>query len=354
MTDPSNTELPEDINEIDADEELYQQYRIVTDPKQEPLRIDKFLMNRMENISRTKIQYAAKAGSIFVNDVAVKSNYKVKPGDAITVVFPKKAFDGILRPENIPLHIVYEDDFIIVIDKPPGLVVHPGVGNYTGTLVNALLYHFEQLPAAGGEPFRPGLVHRIDKNTSGLLVVAKEEFAMQHLAKQFYDHTVKRNYRALVWGEPEQESGTITGNIGRHPRLRKLFSVQSDPEKGKHAVTHYRLIEKLGYVSLIECVLETGRTHQIRVHMQHTGHPIFNDDTYGGNRIVFGTVYTKYKQFIDNCFQLMPRHALHAYTLGFIHPHTEKEMFFESNLPEDFQNVLDKWRTYSAQLKIKE
>ncbi|MBK6730497.1 MAG: RluA family pseudouridine synthase [Bacteroidetes bacterium] len=336
----------------ETEEDLYEVFRVKTDPKQEPLRIDKFLLNRIENISRTKIQNAAKAGSILVNGIVVKSNYKVKPGDEISVVLPGKAFDGTVHAENIPLNIVYEDKCIAVIDKPAGLVVHPGVGNYTGTLVNALMYHFGTLPNASTEYIRPGLVHRIDKNTSGLLVVAKEDYAMQHLAKQFFAHSIERTYHALVWGEFEEKEGTITGSIARHPRFRKLFTVTPDPEDGKHAVTHYKVLESFGYVSLVECKLETGRTHQIRVHMQYIGHPIFNDDTYGGNRIVKGTIYTKYKQFIDNCFQIIPRQALHAYSLGFIHPDTEEQMHFISPLPEDFQGAIDKWRKYSHQLKM--
>lgn len=345
-----------EVNESTAetDDSFYEHFRVTADKKQEPLRIDKFLMNRIENTSRTKIQYAAKAGSILVNDSAVKSNYKVKPGDEVVVIFPKKAFDGVLKPESIPLNILFEDDHLVVINKPAGLVVHPGVGNYTGTLVNALLYHFGNLPAAENQEIRPGLIHRIDKNTSGLLVVAKEEYAMQHLAKQFFEHTIDRTYQAIVWGEFETPTGTISGNIGRHPRFRKLFTVYKDADAGKHAVTHYKVLENLGYVSFVECKLETGRTHQIRVHMQHIGHPIFNDDTYGGNRIVKGTVFTKYRQFIDNCFQLISRQALHARSLGFIHPYTGEKLVFEAEPPEDFRMVLDKWRLYAQQLKLKD
>lgn len=338
--------------EADAGEDLFEVFRITADPKQEPLRIDKFLLNRVENISRTKIQYAAKAGSILVNGKAVKSNYKVKPADAIALIMPAKAFDGTILAEDIPLNIVYEDAYIAVIDKPAGLVVHPGVGNYTGTLVNALLYHFGKLPDADEQSVRPGLVHRIDKNTSGLLVVAKDDYAMQHLAKQFFEHSIERTYYALVWGEFENQSGTITGSIARHPRFRKLFAVTADDRKGKHAVTHYKVLERFGYVSLVECKLETGRTHQIRVHMQHTGHPLFNDDTYGGNRIVKGTVHSKYKQFVENCFQIMPRQALHAHSLGFIHPNTGQQMHFTAKFPPDFLELLEKWRKYAQQLKI--
>ena len=335
----------------EGEEEFYEHYRVIADKKQEPLRIDKFLMNRLEQISRTKIQTAAEAGCILVNQKPVKSNYRVKPSDEIVVVLPAKPAEYELKPENIPLAILYEDDEVIVIDKPAGLVVHPGVGNFTGTLVNALLYHFSQLPQKKDEPFRPGLVHRIDKNTSGILVAAKNDFAMASLAKQFFDHTVNRKYYALVWGEFEEKEGTITGNIARHPRFRKLLTVFPDGETGKHAVTHYRVLEELGYVSLVECILETGRTHQIRVHMQYIGHPIFNDDTYGGDRIAKGTVYTKYKQFVENCFAIIPRQALHAKELGFIHPRTQQYLFFTSPLPDDFSAVLEKWRVYSRNMK---
>lgn len=256
-----------------------------------------------------------------------------------------------LQPENIPLEIVYEDNDLVIINKPPGLVVHPGVGNYTGTLVNALIFHFQNLPSKEKNEFRPGLVHRIDKNTSGLLVVAKNEFAMNFLARQFSDHTIKRTYNAIVWGDFKEQQGTITGNVGRSLKNRKMMDVFPEGDYGKEAVTHYQVLEPLGYVSLIECSLETGRTHQIRVHMKYAGHPVFNDDTYGGNRIVKGTVYTKYKQFVENCFDLIPRHALHAKSLGFIHPASRKEVFFDSELPDDFKAVLDKWRRY---VRVKE
>lgn len=343
-----------DINDLagDTEEEMYEHYRVVTDRKQEPLRIDKFLFNRIENISRTRLQNAAAAGCILVNDKAVKSNYKIKPFDEIVVVLPQKPAKYDVRAENIPLDIVYEDDDIILVNKKPGMVVHPGLGNFSGTLVNALLYHFEQLPEKKDEPFRPGLVHRIDKFTSGLIIAAKNEFAMSHLAKQFYDHSIHRRYNALVWGEFEEDEGTVTGNIARHMRFRKIFTVYPEGgEIGKHAVTHYKVLERFGYTSLVECKLETGRTHQIRVHMQHIGHPVFSDDTYGGNKIVKGTIYTKYRQFVENCFELIPRQALHARSLGFIHPATGKEMYFESELPADFTAATDKWRAYSKNIK---
>lgn len=341
----------EDISIIESEDALFERFRIVCDKGQEPYRIDKFLANRIEKTSRTKIQYAADAQCILVNGKAVKSNYKIKAHDEIVILLPERVNEYSVKPEDIPLNIIYEDEDVIVINKNAGMVVHPGLGNFTGTLVNALLYHYEQLPEKPDEPYRPGLVHRIDKNTSGILLCAKNEYSMQHLAKQFFDHSVKRKYQTLVWGEFEEEEGTITGNIGRHPRFRKLFTVLKNPEEGKHAITHFRVLENLGYVSLVECVLETGRTHQIRVHMKHIGHPIFNDDTYDGNRIVKGTVYTKYKQFVENCFTLIPRQALHAKSLGFIHPKTKKEMHFESELPKDFQQALDKWRAYSEVLK---
>lgn len=339
----------------EGEEELYAHHRIVADRGQEPLRIDKFLCNRLELVSRTRIQAAAEAGCILVNEKPVRSNYRIKPGDVITIVLPHKPERFDLKPEHIPLTILYEDDDLMVINKPPGLVVHPGVGNYTGTLVNGLLHHFNELPVPGDESFRPGLVHRIDKNTSGILVVAKREYAMNHLAKQFFDHTIERRYLALVWGEFDAPSGTITGNIARHQRFRKMFDVYPpDGEIGKSAITHYRTLEHFGYTSLVECQLETGRTHQIRVHMQHIGHPIFNDDTYGGDRIVQGTIYTKYKQFVENCFGLMPRQGLHARSLGFEHPRTGEHLYFETPLPPDMEAVVNKWRDYAKQLKIPE
>lgn len=344
-----------EVNDLGADteEELYEHYRVVTDRKQEPLRIDKFLFNRIENISRTRIQNAALAGCILVNQKPVKSNYKIKPFDEIVVVLPQKPAKYDVRAENIPIDIVYEDDDIVLINKKPGMVVHPGLGNFSGTLVNALLYHFEQLPPKQDEPFRPGLVHRIDKFTSGLIIAAKNEYAMAHLAKQFFDHSINRKYYALVWGEFDEDEGTVTGNIARHQRYRKLFTVYPvGGEIGKHAVTHYKVLERFGYTSLIECKLETGRTHQIRVHMQHIGHPVFSDNTYGGDKIVKGTIYTKYRQFVENCFELIPRQALHAKSLGFIHPRTGEEMYFESELPADFASATEKWRSFAKKIKF--
>lgn len=336
--------------EDQQDSELYEHHRIVVDPGQSLLRIDKFLMHRLQNVSRNKIQLAAIANSILVNDDPVKSNYRVKPLDVITVVLPTPPRDTAIYPENIPLTVVYEDDDLIIINKKPGMVVHPGFNNYTGTLVNALAWHFEGQNIDRKEP-TPCLVHRIDKNTSGLMVVAKNETAMAGLAQQFFDHSIERTYNALVWGDFEEDSGTIRGNLARHPKNRLEMTVFEDGSHGKEAVTHYRVLERFHYVTLVECKLETGRTHQIRAHMRYIGHPIFNDDTYGGDKIIKGTTFSKYKQFIDNCFELIPRQALHAKTLGFIHPGTQEKVFFDSNLPEDFMNVLDKWRRYIAHKK---
>ena len=336
----------EQIEELGESSELYEHHRIVADKGQGALRIDKFLFHKLENVSRSKIQNAAQAGNILVNEKAVKPNYKVKPLDLISVVFPHPPYEFQLIPQEIPLNIVYEDDYLIVVDKEAGLVVHPGHGNYEGTLVNGLLYHLKDIPLFQKGEMRPGLVHRIDKNTSGLLVVAKTELALNHLAKQFYERTTKRRYQAIVWGSFNDEEGTITGNIGRSPKDRMKMFVFPEGEDGKHAVTHYKVLEELGYVSLVECRLETGRTHQIRVHMEYIGHPILNDDRYGGDRILKGTTFTKYKQFVHNCFSIMPRHALHARSLGFIHPHTGEEMYFESPLPSDMTEVVEKWRVY--------
>ena len=331
----------------DNDDELYEHYAITVEKGQNPLRIDKYLMNFIENATRNKIQAAAKNGSIYVNDVPVKSNYKVKPYDQIRVLFEHPPYEYLLTPENIPLDIVYEDDHLLVINKPAGMVVHPGHGNYSGTLINALIYHFENLPSNSNN--RPGLVHRIDKDTSGLLVVAKTEEAMTHLAKQFFDKTSEREYVALVWGNVEAEEGTVEGNIGRHPknRLQNTVFEGDEADKGKPAVTHYKVLERLGYVTLISCKLETGRTHQIRVHMKHIGHTLFNDERYGGERILKGTTFTKYKQFVENCFKILPRQALHAKTLGFKHPKTEEWLSFTSELPQDMQECIEKWRQYA-------
>jgi len=346
-----DNDLIDDFDELDEPEEggaLFEHYNLVVDPGQTFMRIDKFLANRLNNASRSRLQAAADNGNILVNKVSVKSSYKVKPGDEISIVmdFPRRELKII--PENIPLNIVYEDDSLLVINKPAGLVVHPGHGNYSGTLVNALAYHFKELPLFNSDDPRPGLIHRIDKNTSGLLVIAKTIEAKVHLSLQFFEKTTRRKYVALVWGDLKDDEGTIVGNIGRSPKNRQVFTVFPDGESGKHAVTHYKVIERLGYVNLVECRLETGRTHQIRVHMRYIGHPLFNDDNYGGDQILRGTTFTKYKQFVANCFALLPSQALHAKTLGFVHPVTGEEMLFDSELPENFATLIDKWRNYLA------
>jgi 23S rRNA pseudouridine1911/1915/1917 synthase len=344
MTDKK---LPvDDQDELDDENGMFEHYRLTVDPGQKPLRIDKFLVNRIDTASRSRIQSAAEAGSILVNNVSVKANYKVKPGDEISIVMDYPRRELKIIPEDIPLNIVYEDDDLLVINKPAGLVVHPGHGNYSGTLVNALAYRYKDLPLYGGDDPRPGLVHRIDKNTTGLLVVAKTEMAKNHLAAQFFNKTTKRKYNAIVWGNLKEDEGTIEGNIGRSLKNRQVFTVFPEGDYGKPAVTHYKVIEKLGYVNLVECVLETGRTHQIRVHMRYIGHPLFNDDNYGGDKILKGTTFTKYKQFVENCFKILPRQALHAKLLGFVHPRTGEEMIFDSELPEDMTQVIGKWRTY--------
>lgn len=332
--------------ENDESGELYEHHRIIVDKGQGLLRIDKFLFQRLENVSRSKIQAAAQAGNILVNNSPVKPNYKVKPADTISVVLPHPPYEFQLIPQELPIHIVYEDDDIMVVNKDAGMVVHPGHGNYEGTLINGLLYHLKDVPMFQSGDLRPGLVHRIDKNTSGLLVIAKTELSLNKLAKQFFERTTKRTYQAIVWGSFDEEEGTITGNIGRSPKDRLKMYVFEDGSDGKHAVTHYKVLENLGYVTLIECRLETGRTHQIRVHMEYINHPIFNDDRYGGDRIIKGTTYSKYKQFVSNCFEILPRHALHAKSLGFRHPVTGNEMYFESELPGDMTQVINKWRTY--------
>ncbi len=337
-------------NSNDADD-LYEYEQIVIDPKQSPVRIDKFLNDRLgEVVSRNRIQNAIKAGSILVNDQEIKANFKIKPGQVITMIIPKGPTENFhLLPQNIPLDILYEDEDLLVLNKPPGLVVHPGVGHRKGTLVNALAYHFKlDQKALDNTNFqsRVGLVHRIDKNTSGLLVVAKNEYALSHLAKQFYYHTIERTYYALVWGEPEADFGTINGHVGRHPRFRQEFTVFPEGESGKWAVTHYEVLERLYYVSLVKCNLETGRTHQIRVHMKYLGHPLFNDVKYGGGEIKRGTIFSKYKVFVDRMFYEINRHALHAKSLGFIHPTKGEFMQFESELPADFMAALDGWRQY--------
>ena len=330
---------------IAIDENLHEHFNFKADKGQYPLRVDKFLMNRIENSTRSKIQQAAKSGSIFVNGSIVKSNYKVKGGDNIRVLFTHPPHENLLIPENIPIDIEYEDDFLIIINKPPGMVVHPGHGNYSGTMINALLYKFEKLPVNNNH--RPGLVHRIDKDTSGLLVIAKSESSMTFLAKQFYDKSTTREYFALVWGNVEKDTGKIEGNIGRNPKNRLQMKVFPENDNGKTAITHYKVLKRYGYVTLVSCRLETGRTHQIRVHMKYIGHTIFNDERYGGNQILKGTNFTKYKQFVDNCFKIMPRQALHAKTLGFIHPKSNDYVSFDSELPEDFKSVITKWDNYS-------
>ncbi len=334
----------------------FEHYRFVADPGQGPMRVDKFIQERMVNVSRNRIQNALKQQAVLVNGQPVKANYKVRPNDVITIEHPDPPYEP--RPlvgENIPLDVRYEDEYLMILHKPAGMVVHPGVGQYSGTLVNALVHYFNthQLPVKEGNANdRPGLVHRIDKNTSGLMVVAKTPESMTHLSKQFFDHSIERSYWALVWGEPSEVEGTITGHIGRHPTNRLQYFVYKEGEEGKHAVTHYKTLEPLYYVSLMECRLETGRTHQIRVHMKSIGHPVFNDDRYGGNRILKGTVYTKYRRFVENCFDLMPRQALHARSLGFVHPATGEKMYFEADLPDDFRQVLDRWRNYLSSRKI--
>lgn len=329
----------------DIEDELFEHFRFEVPKGQLLLRIDKFLMNLIQNATRNKIQNAATNGDIYVNDIPVKSNYKVKPLDVVTIMLTHPPYENRIDPEDISLDIVYEDEALLLINKPPGLVVHPGHGNYTGTLVNALAFHFQNLPMNSSE--RPGLVHRIDKDTSGLLVIAKTEAAMTHLAKQFEAKTSEREYVALVWGNVKEDEGTIKGNIARHVKDRMQMAVFADPEVGKPAVTHYKVLERFGYVTLISCILETGRTHQIRVHLKHIGHTIFNDERYGGNLILKGTTFTKYKQFIDNCFKALPRQALHAKTLGFVHPTTGEMMRFDTELPQDMQDVIEKWRNYS-------
>jgi 23S rRNA pseudouridine1911/1915/1917 synthase len=332
--------------EFQEEQVLHEHFSFTADPGQEPLRVDKYLMNRVENATRNKIQNAAKEGSIFVNDVVVRSSYKVKGGDTVRVLFGHPPYENLLVAEDLPLDVVYEDDSLIIVNKAAGMVVHPGHGNYSGTLINALMFHFDNLPQ--NDQQRPGLVHRIDKDTSGLLVVAKTEIAMTHLSKQFFDKTSERKYFALVWGDVKEDTGTIEGHIGRHPRNRLQMTVFEEGDAGKHAVTHYKVLERLGYLTFLECQLETGRTHQIRAHMKHIGHTLFNDERYGGDSILKGTSFTKYKQFVDNCFKLIPRQALHAKTLGFEHPVTGEWMQFDSEIPQDMQLALEKWRQYAV------
>jgi 23S rRNA pseudouridine1911/1915/1917 synthase len=334
-----------DENQDLEEQDLYEHLRIVVDKGQSLLRLDKFLIIRTENTSRNRIQNAIDAGNVLVNDKVVKASYKVKPLDVISMVLPHPPRDTEVYPEDIPIDILYEDDDVIMVNKAPGMVVHPGFNNYTGTLVNALVFHSQQLPQMPGNDGRPGLVHRIDKDTSGLLLVSKNEWAITFLAKQFFDHSITRKYIALVWGDLT-EDGTVTGYIGRSVKDRKVMAVYDDESKGKWSVTHYKVLERFNYVTLIECQLETGRTHQIRAHMKHIGHPLFNDSTYGGDKILKGTVFNKYRKFVENCFEILPRQALHAKSLGFIHPSTRKFIHFETELPEDISSVIEKWRNY--------
>lgn len=335
-------------DELNQEEEsgLYVRHEITADKGQSAMRLDKFLMIHLAHATRNKVQQAIDDGFIMVNSQAAKASYKVKPLDVITVALPTPKRETDIKPENIPLNIVFEDDYVLVLDKPAGMVVHPAHANWEGTLINALVYHFQNLPTGVNGVARPGLVHRIDKDTSGLLVIAKTEQAMTHLARQFFYHTIERKYNALVWGVPDPADGTIDEYIGRHPKDRRVMTVFPEKDFGKNAITHYKLIEDLRYVSLIECQLETGRTHQIRAHMRWLGHPLFNDETYGGDRIVKGNAFSRYKAFIDNCFALCPRQALHARSLGFVHPVTGEYLFFESPLPQDLTAVLEKWRHY--------
>ena len=338
----------EELLEQDGPEELYERLSIKIDKGQEPLRIDKFLVARIENATRNKVQKGIEAGRVLVNTKTVQANYKIRPGDDIVVYSDKEAQGEEIIPENIPLNITFEDNDVLIINKRAGMVVHPGCGNYTGTLINGVAYYLTQQNKTINEDILPrfGMVHRIDKNTSGLMVLAKTDKAVASLAKQFFDHTVHRRYFALVWGDVKEDSGTIAAHIGRNIKLRKLFAAYPDGEHGKEAITHYTVLERFGYVTLIECRLETGRTHQIRVHMQHIGHPLFNDDTYGGDRIVKGTIFAKYKQFVENCFSICARQALHAKTIGFLHPTTRKEVLFDSELADDMKQVIERWRVY--------
>ncbi len=353
---------PDEADELDESEGdgveegeasgLYEHFAITADKGQSLLRLDKFLVAHMMHCSRNRIQAAADSGNILVNGTTAKSSYRVKPFDRIQIVLPYPKREYEIFPEEIPLTIPYEDDDIVIVDKPAGMVVHPGVGNHSGTLVNAMTWHLRNLPMYSEGNTRAGLVHRIDKNTSGLLVMAKNETALARLSKQFFDHSIQRRYVALVWGNFDTDEGTITGNIGRSPRDRQKMYVFADGSEGKWAVTHWRVLRRFGYVTLVECRLETGRTHQIRVHMSWIGHPLFNDERYGGDRILKGTTFSKYRQFIENCFETMPRHALHARLLGFVHPSTGREVCFESDLPDDFRALLAKWENYAASAQL--
>ena len=333
------------MNQIENNDELFEHFSFLADKGQEPVRVDKFLMNRIENATRNKIQKAAKSGYIFSNENPVKQNYKVKPGDNIKVMFHHPPYENLIVGEKIDIDIIYEDNDLLVVNKPPNQVVHPGHGNYSGTLLNGLIYHNENLPE--NRDGRPGLVHRIDKDTSGLLVVAKSDIALTKLSEQFFHKTIDRKYLAIVWGTPSPEQGTIDKYLSRDKKNRMIMSVPVDEDIGKRAITHYKVVEKLGYVSLVECELETGRTHQIRAHMKHIGNPIFNDQRYGGDKILKGTIFNKYKQFVENCFKLLPRQALHAKTLSFNHPRTNERLAFETELPNDFKSCFEKWKNYS-------
>ncbi len=335
-------------------EELYEHFRFVVDHGTELIRMDRYLTNLLPNTSRNRVQQAARAGCIVVNGKPEKQNYRVHPDDVISILLPHPPRALPLFPENIPIDVVYEDDDLIVVNKAAGMVVHPAFGNFDGTLVNALLWHFRGQTTSDGEPVKPLLVHRIDKNTSGIMIVAKSEIAQMKLAANFFEHSIDRRYRALVWGDFPDDEGTIEGNVGRNPQNRLVMTVFPDGSAGKTAITHYKVVERFGYVTLIECRLETGRTHQIRVHMKYAGHPLFNDESYGGNEILKGTTFTKYKQFVNNCFQILPRQALHAKSLGFIHPVTGKYLLFDSDMPADFAEVLEKWRNYSKHKQLEE
>ena len=342
----SNQEHTDSNHEPADSTELFEHHRFVVDRGQEPMRLDKYLVNRLMQTSRTKVQSAAQAGNILVNERPARSNYKIKPGEVISIVLPHPPRETEILPEDIPLDVVHEDEEILVINKAAGMVVHPGVGNHSGTLINALYHYFRDLPLFQSGVMRPGMVHRLDKDTSGLLVIAKTELALNRLAKQFFDRTTKRKYLALVWGDMKEDEGSIEGYIGRDIKDRTRMKVYPEASQGKQAKTHYRVVERFAYINLVECRLETGRTHQIRVHFQHILHPLFNDATYGGDQILKGTTFTRYKQFVQNCFSILPRQALHAKSLGFTHPGNGKEMFFESELPEDMTLVIEKWRRY--------
>lgn len=346
---------PEELQPEDEEQGMFEHFRFVVDPGQAPIRIDKYMSAHMEDTSRHKVQCAIKEGYVHVGDKVVKANYIVRPGELIRFMMPYRRRGVEILPQDIPLDIVYEDDDVLVVNKPAGMVVHPGHGHFEGTLVNALAHHLGISQEADAEDERMGmLVHRIDKDTSGLLAVAKNDEAQLRLAKQFFDHSIERRYQAIVWGNIAEDEGTIEGNIARDPSDRVCFTVTDDPDKGKHAVTHYKVLERFGFVTLVECKLETGRTHQIRVHMSHIGHPIFSDERYGGAEIRKGTIYAKYKQFIRNCFEICPRQALHAKTLGFVHPTTKKWIQFDSVIPEDMAALLDKWRKYCGQMPLED